>query len=328
MSSNHRDTAFTRAFGMTAPIVQGPMGGAAGPRLVSAVARAGGLGVLPIWVAPIKVAVEMIKTTQALTSQPFAVNVRADLEMTDLIAAATDQGVKIVHLFWGDPESSMGAIRRGGARMIATVSDVETTRRALDAGPAALIVQGVEAGGHVLGSTPLRDLLPLVVGIAGDVPIAAAGGLSDADDIAEVFALGASAAVLGTRFAAAEESDVHASYRQALVAARAEDTVRTLCFDGGWPNAPHRVLRNSTFRAWEQAGRPAPGGRPGEGDIIMNDAFGAAYPRYHCAPPQATMDGDLEAACLYAGTGVDKIAAVQPASVLIDEIMRGLGGTR
>src|SRR5665647_1521189 len=130
----------------------------------------------------------MIKATQALTSRPFAVNIRADLVMHDMIAAAIDQGVGIVHLFWGDPASSMGAVRRGGARMIATVSDAETTRRALDAGAAGLIAQGVEAGGHVLGSTPLRDLLPLVVGLAGDVPIAAAGGLSDAEDIAEVFA--------------------------------------------------------------------------------------------------------------------------------------------
>lgn len=328
MISNQMDTAFTRAFGLTAPIVQGPMGGVAGPRLVGAVAQAGALGVLPIWTAPIKVAVEMIKATQALTSRPFAVNVRADLEMEDLIAAATDQGVGIVHLFWGDPASSMRAIRRGGARMIATVSDVETTGRALEAGAAGLIVQGVEAGGHVLGSTPLRDLLPLVAGMAGDVPIAAAGGLSDAEDIAEVFALGATAAVLGTRFVAAEESDAHASYRQAILAAGAEDTVRTLCFDGGWPNAPHRVLSNSTFRAWEQAGRPAPGGRPAEGDIIMRHASGMTYPRYHCAPPQATMDGDLEAACLYAGMGVGKIADVRPAGVLIDEIMRDLAGAR
>jgi len=322
------DTAFTRAFGLTAPIVQGPMGGAAGPRLVSAVAQAGGLGVLPIWIAPVKAAVEMIKATQALTNRPFAVNIRADLEMGELIAAATDQGVEVVHLFWGDPAASMRAVRRGGARAIVTVSDAETTRQALDAGAAGLIVQGVEAGGHVLGSTPLKELLPLVVDMAGDVPIAAAGGLSDAHDIAEVFALGASAAVLGTRFVAAAESDAHASYRQALVAAGANDTVRTLCFDGGWPNAPHRVLRNSTFRAWERAGRPAPGGRPGEGDVIMTAASGMAYPRYHCAPPQATMDGDLEAACLYAGTGVDKITDVRPASALIAEIMSGLAEAR
>jgi len=89
--------------------------------------------------------------------------------MDDMIAAATDLGVGIVHLFWGDPAASMGAIRRGGARMIATVSDAATTRQALDAGAAALIAQGVEAGGHVLGSMPLKELLPLVVEMAGDV---------------------------------------------------------------------------------------------------------------------------------------------------------------
>jgi NAD(P)H-dependent flavin oxidoreductase YrpB (nitropropane dioxygenase family) len=219
----------------------------------------------------------------------------------------------------------MRTIRRGGARMIATVSDAETTRQALDAGAAGLIAQGVEAGGHVLGAMPLEALLPLAVEMAGDVPVAAAGGLADAADVARVLALGASAAVLGTRFVACEESDAHPAYRQALIAARAEDTVRTLCFDGGWPDAPHRVLRNSTFRAWERAGGPPRGARPGEGDIVMHDVAGTAYPRYHCAPPHRTMDGELEAAALYAGMGVGKIAEIRPAGVLIGEIMRGLG---
>jgi NAD(P)H-dependent flavin oxidoreductase YrpB (nitropropane dioxygenase family) len=304
------------------------MGMVAGPRLVGAAAEAGALGMLPIWFAPIEAATAMIKSTQALTSRPFAVNIRADLGMDEMIAAATDLGVDIVHLFWGDPAPSMAAIRRGGARMIATVGDAEATRRALDAGAAGLIAQGVEAGGHVLGTTPLKELLPLVVEIAGDVPVAAAGGLSDAQDIAQVFALGASAAMLGTRLVAAVESDAHPSYRQALIAARAEDTVRTRCFDGGWPDAPHRVLRNSTFRTWERAGSPAAGARPGEGDIIMRDGSGTAYPRYHVAPPLADMNGDLEAATLYAGMGVGKIADVRPLGVLFDEIMAGLAGSR
>ena len=328
MISNLADTAFARAFGMRVPIVQAPMGMAAGPRLVGAAAEAGALGVLPIWFAPIGVAVEMIRATQALTSRPFAVNIRADLEMHDMIAAATDLGVGIVHLFWGDPAASMGAIRKGGARMIATVSDAQTTRRALDAGAEGLIAQGVEAGGHVLGTTPLADLLPLVAEMAGDVPVAAAGGLCDAQAIARTFALGASAAVLGTRFVAAEESEAHPAYWQALIAARAEDTVRTLCFDGGWPDAPHRVLRNSTFRAWELAGSPAPGARPGEGDIVMRDGVGTTYRRYNCSPPHMTMTGDLEAATLYAGMGVGAITDVRPIGVLIDEIMEGLGRSR
>ena len=324
MTRNSADTAFTRAFGMAVPIVQAPMGMAAGPRLVAAAAEAGALGVLPIWFGPVHVALEMIRATQALTNRPFAVNVRADLGMDDMIAAATDLGVGVVHLFWGDPGASMGAIRRGGARMIATVSDRETTRQALDAGAAGLIAQGVEAGGHVLGSTPLKDLLPLVVEMAGDIPVAAAGGLSDAEDIAEVFALGASAAVMGTRFVAAEESEAHPAYRPALINARAQDTVRTFCFDGGWRDAPHRVLRNSTFRAWERAGSPPRGERPGEGDIVMRDASGAAFARYNCTPPHMTMDGDLEAATLYAGMGVDKITDVRSVAALIDEIMLGL----
>ncbi len=173
---------------------------------------------------------------------------------------------------------------------------------------------------------PLRDLVPMAVEMAGDVPVAAAGGITDAADVAEVLALGASAAMLGTRLVACEESEAHPAYQQALIEVRAEDTVRTLCFDGGWPDAPHRVLRNSTFRAWEQAGSPPPGARPGEGDVVVRDGFGTAYRRYNSVPPHMSMTGELEAATLYAGMGVGKITDVRPVADLIGEIMRGPGG--
>jgi NAD(P)H-dependent flavin oxidoreductase YrpB (nitropropane dioxygenase family) len=324
MPANYADTAFTRAFGLTVPIVQGPMGGVSSPRFVASAAQAGALGMLPIWYLPPDAAKATVAQTRALTGKPFAVNIRADLELHDLIAIATDGGVDIVHLFWGDPARSMPTVRKAGARMIATVSDADTTKAALDAGADGLIAQGVEAGGHVFGSTPLMDLLAEVVALAAGVPVAAAGGLADADDIARVFELGASAAVLGTRLLVTDESDAHSAYKQALIDARPGDTVRTLCFDGGWPDAPHRVLRNSTLSAWEAAGRPQPGARPGEGDVVAQAPGGPAYARYHCMTPHEGAVGDIEAMSLYAGTGVGKVAMRQSMRAAIDEIMSGL----
>lgn len=327
MRPNYTDTAFTRTFGLSVPIVQAPMGGVSTPRFVAAAAEAGALGMLPIWYLPPDVAAAVVAQTRALTQRSFAVNIRADLDLQGLIAAATDGGVDIVHLFWGDPARLAPSVRKAGAKMIATVSDVDTTKAALDAGTDGLIAQGVEAGGHVFGAVPLAELVPLVVDLAGGVPVAAAGGLAGAEDIARVFALGASAAVLGTRLLATDECDAHPAYKQALIDAQAEDTVRTLCFDGGWPDAPHRALRNSTFRGWEAAGRPEPGARPGEGDVVAQDPGGASYPRYHCMTPHAAMTGDVEALCLYARMGVGKVRRIQPVQAVIDEIMAGLSAS-
>jgi len=296
------------------------MGGAAGPRLVAAAANAGALAILPIWFGPPEAARAAIGRTRELTTRPFAVNLRADLRQDDHISTAIDAGISLFHLFWGDPAPAMPAIRRAGGRMIATVSDAETTKAALDAGADALIAQGVEAGGHVFGSTPLEVLLPAVVAQAGTVPVAAAGGLVDADDVARAFRLGASAAVLGTCLVVTAESDAHPDYKKALADARSGDTVMSKCFDGFWPDAQHRTLKNSTWRMWRDAGFPAAGTRPGEGDIVLRIAGMMEIPRYHAAAPTVDMSGDCEAAAQYAGTGVGRLAPAQAAGDLIKAI--------
>lgn len=301
---------FTREFALSVPIVQAPMGGAAGPRLVAAAADAGALAILPVWFGTPTAASNVINQTRALTRKPFAVNLRADLEQSGHIAAALDAGIEIFHL-----------IRRAGARMIATVSDLDTTKVALDAGATALIAQGVEAGGHVFGNTPLAELVPQVVDAAAGIPVVAAGGIVDGNDVADVLSLGASAAVLGTRLVASDESDAHPAYKQALVDADDGDTVLSKCFDGFWPDAPHRTLKNSTYRAWNEAGSPSAGSRPGEGDILMRSPIGVDIPRYHAATPTNRMAGDCEGMALYAGMGVGRIKSIRPAHSVIDEIV-------
>lgn len=322
------DTRFTRAFGVRTPLVQAPMGGAAGPALVAAAADAGALGVLPIWFLPPDAARGLIGQTRSLTREPFAVNLRADLVQVDHVSAAIDEGVSIIHLFWGDPEPSMAPIRAAGARMMATVWDSDSTRRALDAGACALIAQGVEAGGHVIGTTPLADLVPVVRELAGEVPVAAAGGLVDADDVARIMKLGADAAVLGTRLVATVESDAHPDYKRALIAAGSDATARSICFDGMWPDAPHRTLRNSTFMGWDAAGRPTAGGRPGEGEVILREADGTEVPRYSAMLPTRDSQGDWEAAALYAGTGVERISDMPPVGELIARIAGALSASQ
>ena len=316
---------FTEQFDLRVPLLQGPMGGVSGPRLVAAVAQAGALGILPIWSGSVEASIGKIAQTRALTDKAFAVNIRADLVQPDHISAAIDQGVAIVHLFWGNPKLSSRTIPKD-VKMIATVWDEASAKSALDAGACALIAQGVEAGGHVMGTTSLRDLISIVTSIAGDVPVAAAGGLATAQDVKDVLEQGACAALFGTRFVASIESDAHDFYKSSIVNATEDTTVRTECFDGAWADAPHRVLRNSTFTNWENAGSPASPDRPGEGEMILQTASGQSLPRYYISPPAAGMTGEVEAAAMYAGTGVEKIRDVPGVAAFIEGIERELLG--
>jgi len=311
--------AFTREFALDVPIVQGPMAGAAGPELVAAVSNAGGLGILPVWVLPAGEVAGAVAATRRLTDRSFGVNIRADLAQLDHIRAAIDAEVSLIHLFWGAPSASMAPIRAAGARMMCTIGDPDAARAALDAGAIALVVQGVEAGGHVLSETPLRELLESVLPIAGDVPVVAAGGLADAADVAEMMALGAAGALLGTRFVATEESLAHDDYKRALMEAGAGATARSECFDVGWRDAPHRHLLNDTYLRWHRTGRPAAGARPGEGDAVLRHGD-LEIRRYSVMPPERGMTGDIRSAVLYAGTGVDRVRDCPPADTVVREL--------
>ena len=109
--------------------------------------------------------------------------------------------------------------------------------------------------------------MPAVVDAVAPVPVIAAGGIGDARGVAAVFALGAQAAWLGTRFLLAREMPIHEDYRRRLMAAAETDPQWYAdLYEVGWPEASHRALRNSTSQAWEVAGRPPPGRRPGEGE--------------------------------------------------------------
>jgi nitronate monooxygenase len=135
-----------------------------------------------------------------------------------------------------------------------------------------------------------------------------------------VLALGADAAWLGTRFVASEEAPFAAEYKQRVVAAAETESIYTTLFDGGWPNAPHRVLHNSTVADWEAAGRPAPGARPAEGEMAT-PPDGEAIPRYSVEEPTLGMTGDLEALALYAGQSAGLVQAVEPAATIVQRLV-------
>src|SRR5208282_3139731 len=147
------------------------------------------------------------------------------------------------------------------------VASAEEARRAVDSGVDVVVAQGWEAGGHVWGQVATLPLVPAVVDAVAPVPVIAAGGIGDARGVAAVLALGAQAAWLGTRFLLADEMPIHEEYRRLLIAAAETDAEwYANLYEVGWPDSSHRALHNSTAERWEEAGRPQPGSRPGEGE--------------------------------------------------------------
>ncbi|MFL6451117.1 MAG: NAD(P)H-dependent flavin oxidoreductase [Bryobacteraceae bacterium] len=175
----------------------------------------------------------------------------------------------------------------------------------LDVGADYLVCQGIEAGGHVQSSRPLHDILPEVLRESNDVPVLAAGGIGNGQKIWQALSAGAAGAVLGTRFLATKESRAHPEYKRAAIQAHAKDTVLSVCFQDGWPNATHRTIRNGTFLRWEAAGCPAAGKRPGEGDVLAHWPDGRQEIRYSSRSPVQDLQGRVSDLVLSAGQGVD-----------------------
>jgi nitronate monooxygenase len=200
------------------------------------------------------------------------------------------------------------------------VASAEEARRVADVGVDAIVAQGWEAGGHVWGEVSTLALVPCVVDAVAPLPVVAAGGIADGRGLAAVLALGAGAAWMGTRFLLAAEAATHPVYREALIAADETATAYSSLFNVGWPEAPLRTLRNSTWEAWRAAGEPPPGARPGEGDVVATGEDGREIVCYDNDAPVAGASGDIAAMCLYAGQGVGLAQRIQPAAEIVREV--------
>jgi nitronate monooxygenase len=319
-------TRLARSLGIEWPIFSAPMGGGtAGPELAAAVSNAGGCGLLGLGGVPAAAVPELLRATRAATARPFGAGLLLPLLEPDALAACLAADLACLVLFWGDVAPFVPEARRRGVRVFAQVGSVDEARAAARAGAAAVIAQGFEAGGHVRGTASLSALLPAVVRAVAPLPVVAAGGIATGAGVAAALAAGAQGVLLGTRFLASTEAAATDAYKRRVVAARAEDTVHTRLFDVGWPDAPHRVLRNRAVDEWQAAGSPAPGARPGEGTTIGRLPLGGGVevvPRYGVTPPIAGFDGDVELAALYAGESCELVDDVQPAARIVRTLVR------
>jgi nitronate monooxygenase len=303
--------------GIEQPIVQAPI--AEVPRLAAAVSNAGALGMVTLtWSADVGADV---RKTAALTARPFGGNLVLTEDRHRRLDQALEAGLRIVSFLWGDPSDYIKRVHDAGGIVLHTVGSAEEARRAVASGVDVIVAQGWEAGGHVWGTVATLPLVPAVVDAVAPVPVIAAGGIGDARGVAAVLALGAQAAWLGTRFLLAEEMPIHEEYRRRLIAA-AETDARWYpdLYEVGWPDAPNRSLYNSTARAWEAAGRPPAGQRPGDGDVVAHFASGEAIVRYEPAPPMVGTTGDIEALSMWAGQSVALVRESQSAAEIVAEL--------
>ena len=169
-------------------------GGLAGPELVAAVCAAGGFGVLGAGSAPAALISTWIAQTRELTSRPFGANIILPMSDGSDVEACFDARVAVLVLFWGDAQPSVKDAHRRDMFVVAQCGGPEDAVAAADAGVDAVIVQGLEAGGHVKARAPLQETLMATLKVLGPVPVIAAGGIATGADIAAVLEHGAQAA--------------------------------------------------------------------------------------------------------------------------------------
>ncbi len=288
------------------------MPGVATPALVSAVAEAGGVGMLPSPMVSADALDQVLDEVAGRTSGVFGVNFLMPFLDRDCVAVAARKS-ELVEFFYGEPDPQLvEQVHALGARVSWQVGSLDEAVAAERAGCDLVVAQGTEAGGHVRGESSLLPLLSQILGALG-VPVLAAGGIATGRDLAAVLACGAAGARIGTRFVASVESGAHPSYVEALIDASAADTCLTEVFSGMWPNAPHRVLRSAIEAA-----------QASSQDVVGETRLaGQAVPvqRFSVICPSIETTGHIGAMALYAGESVSNVRGVLPAAEIISDLV-------
>lgn len=329
---------FLDRLGLDHPVVQAGMGGGlVTAELAGAVSAAGGLGTLGIMPATMFGA-QLAAARERADGRPVAANLLVPFTRPTHVRACIDGAAALVVFHGGIGRRWFGDLREAGVLTFATVGSVEQARAALAAGADGLVVQGVEAGGHLMGEEPLHTLLPRVREL-GRFPVLAAGGIAEYRDVAAVLDAGADAAVAGTRFLMTSESRAHPLYKQRVQ--DATRTVRTMLFGLGWPLA-HRVVANAATDRWldeagelpawvravDRASAPLSRVLPLRAGSRMASWQRAAVPLFGPALPLIGMPAAaVERTALYAGETVRRIDDVVPAQEAVARLTGRAGNS-
>jgi NAD(P)H-dependent flavin oxidoreductase YrpB (nitropropane dioxygenase family) len=243
-------TALTRLVGIRHPIVQTGMGWVAGPRLVSATADAGALGILASATMSTDRLRAAIREVKSRTDAPFGVNLRADApDAGDRVRIMIEEGVRVASFALAPSPELIAELKEAGVLVIPSVGARRHAEKVAAWGADAVIVQGGEGGGHT-GETATTVLLPQVVD-AVRIPVVAAGGFFDGRGLVAALAYGAAGVAMGTRFLLTSDSTVPDAVKARYLAATVKDVTVTTAVDG----LPHRMLRTDLVNSLENSGR-------------------------------------------------------------------------
>jgi nitronate monooxygenase len=312
-------TTLAETLGIRVSLFQSGMGGVAGPDLACAVSEAGAAGCMGGYKLVGDALSTMLKRLIAGTDRPVGVNLIPEVvgpdELARQVAQVLDETPRHVYLsLFGMAEDTVfERIIGAGRRLVVQVGTVDDGVRAAELG-AIVVAQGIEAGGHLLGTSnrdalvaELRELLP-----AGC--LIAAGGIGSPAEAARAIAAGADGVLLGTAFVVARESMAHPYFKSAVRSSGEADTVITDVYEIGWPGRRHRVLATAVTRDPDQPknfiGRTVVEGKP------------YVVPRFSAAVPTTTTSGRIEEMAMYCGLSCAAVSQELPAADIVAEFAR------
>jgi enoyl-[acyl-carrier protein] reductase II len=311
----------TEFFGTSTAIMGGAMSWVSERNLVSAISNSGGFGVIACGAMSPELLTAEIKATQALTTQPFGVNlITMHPQLDALIDVCKALQVSHVVLAGGLPKgSSIEQIKSFGAKVVCFAPALSLAKKLVKMGADSLVIEGMEAGGHigpVATSVLAQEILPFIT----EVPIFVAGGIGRGEAIASYLQMGASGCQLGTRFVCATESIAHANFKRAFIRASARDAMPSVQLDNEFPVIPVRALVNKASKEFSDVQRSVIESYR-SGELEKQEAQLKIEHYWAGALRRAVIDGDVETGSVMAGQSVGMVTCEQPAKEIIDELV-------
>jgi len=294
-------------FGIEYPVISGGMVWVSGGKLAAAVSEAGGLGLIGSGSMKPDLLREHIRKAKSLTNKPVGVNIPMLREdSAELVSVAYSEGIKIVFTSAGSPKRFTPILHEHGCTVVHVVPEVKFAKKVEDAGCDAVVAEGFEAGGHNGVNGVTTFVLTPQVADAVNIPVIAAGGITDGRGITAALALGADGVQIGTRFAATIESSAHDNYKQAVLNAADISTVYLLRKIG-----PSRVITNEwTNRVIDAENK---GATPEE----LRELLGQKRERL------GIFEGDIAEGQVEAGQGAGLIKDIPSVSDLMKRMING-----
>jgi enoyl-[acyl-carrier protein] reductase II len=285
--------------------------------LVSAISNGGGFGVLASGSMTPDLLRAEIRGTRALTSRPFGVNIiTLHPQMEELIGVCLEEKVGHIVLAGGVPGApAVKKIKNGGAKLICFTPSVALGKRLIRMGADALVIEGMEAGGHI-GPVSISVLAQEILPVLQEVPIFVAGGIGRGDAVLCYLEMGAAGVQLGTRFVCASECVAHPNFKKAFIRASARDAVPCVQLDPRFPVIPVRAIANEGTRAFLDKQRDVIV-RFDKGELTKETAQLEIEHFWAGALRRAVIDGDVENGSVMAGQSVGMVTSEKPAAEIL-----------